>query len=80
MTIAQTAASYYRSLDFDELDRGCGSMSSIALALQLRSDRIFCRGDRFAIEFGHSRIRYCVSAGKLPGQRIGDGKCREKVQ
>ncbi|NJM64087.1 MAG: hypothetical protein HC849_34435 [Oscillatoriales cyanobacterium RU_3_3] len=39
LTIAQTAASYYRSLDFDELDRGCGSMSSIALALQLRSDR-----------------------------------------
>ncbi|NJK68003.1 MAG: hypothetical protein HC941_17045 [Microcoleus sp. SU_5_3] len=44
MTIAQTAASYYRSLDFDELDRGCGSMSSIALALQLRSDRIFFVG------------------------------------
>ncbi|NJK68005.1 MAG: hypothetical protein HC849_34445 [Oscillatoriales cyanobacterium RU_3_3] len=39
VTIAQTAASYYRSLDFDELDRGCGSMSSIALALKLRSDR-----------------------------------------
>ncbi len=35
--------------------------------------------DRFAIELGHSRDRYFVSAWKPSRQRIDDGKYAEKI-